>query len=234
MGYSFCHKQVTSGGNQTYVIPGNRRRWELSRHTAGASVMEKMAWFAGGRRWPRFPKWFFSRKTFIEQLQFTIVYKLLGTLRDIRHLLSPERAHLLVASDWCVWTFLYVCVFSFHPEEESQSNIINSAVVLVIVLASFIRRVWQFFLSQHWPNTMKLMGSDEWRETLISVSSFSTSFSLDSENSISFFRKGNTVSLQECGAKVKRSHWREMLKRQSECAKRGLTATKNCFFVERT
>lgn len=45
------------------------------------------------------PKWFFSRETFIEQLQFTILYKLLGTLRDIRHLLFPHGAHLLVARD---------------------------------------------------------------------------------------------------------------------------------------
>ena len=49
-----------------------------------------------------------SRKTFIEQTctQLTVPYKLLETLRDIRHLPSPPGAHQLVENDGCVWTFL--------------------------------------------------------------------------------------------------------------------------------
>lgn len=49
-----------------------------------------------------------SRKTFIEQTrtQFTVSYKLLETLRDMRHLPSPPGAHQLLESDRCVWTFL--------------------------------------------------------------------------------------------------------------------------------
>lgn len=54
------------------------------------------------------------------------------------------------------------------------------------------------------------------------------------ENSISFFRKGNTLSLQECGPRQREATEERCLKGNQGSGKRLLTATKDCLFVART
>lgn len=100
-----------------------------------------------------------SRKTFIEQTgtQFTVPYKLLETLRDIRHLPSPPGAHQLCLSFWGRTTH---CLL-----KKTHRHIINSAVALVS--ASSVRQVRTmkvFPSSQCLTSMVVLMVSAEWRE----------------------------------------------------------------------
>lgn len=72
--------------------------------------------------------------------------------------------------------------YSLHPKE-SQSDIANSTVVLMTVLAFLIRQVGKFFLPPNLPNAVVLMISGKRRERQVPPHSPKV------ENSYETFRK---------------------------------------------